>query len=106
MIIGGHSHAHQSLSSLSFKQQDISIKKNLYYLSKILNKKIIYFASPWGNRDSFNSNTIKILKKNVKFHFTTLKNNFSKNNLMIPRINCNNLKGGQIFDYRKNNVKQ
>ena len=105
MIIGGHSHAHQSLSSLSFKKQNIAIKKNLYCLSKILNKKIDYFASPWGNQKSFNSNTIKILKKNVKFHFTTLRNKFPKDNYNIPRINCNKLKGGKIFDYRKNNVE-
>ena len=102
MIIGGHSHSHKLLSSLSFKDQNKEIKKNINYLSKILKKKIDFFASPWGNKKSYNTNTIKILKKNVKYHFTTLQNKVLENNYEIPRINCNKLKYGKIFNYKKN----
>ena len=102
MIIGGHSHSHKLLSSLSFKDQNKEIKKNIHYLSKILKKKIDFFASPWGDKKSYNTNTIKILKKNVKYHFTTLQNKVLENNYEIPRINCNKLKYGKIFNYKKN----
>ena len=102
MIIGGHSHSHKLLSSLSFKDQNKEIKKNINYLSKILKKKIDFFASPWGDKKSYNTNTIKILKKNVKYHFTTLQNKVLENNYEIPRINCNKLKYGKIFNYKKN----
>ena len=102
MIIGGHSHSHKLLSSLSFKDQNKEIKKNIHYLSKILKKKIDFFASPWGNKKSYNINTIKILKKNVKYHYTTLQNKVLENNYEIPRINCNKLKYGKIFNYKKN----
>ena len=102
MIIGGHSHSHKILSSLSFKDQNKEIKKNINYLSKILKKKIDFFASPWGDKKSYNTNTIKILKKNVKYHFTTLQNKVLENNYEIPRINCNKLKYGKIFNYKKN----
>ena len=102
MIIGGHSHSHKILSSLSFKDQNKEIKKNIHYLSKILKKKIDFFASPWGNKKSYNINTIKILKKNVKYHYTTLQNKVLENNYEIPRINCNKLKYGKIFNYKKN----
>ena len=101
MIIGGHSHSHKLLSSLSFKDQNKEIERNIHYLSKILKKKIDFFASPWGNKKSYNVNTIKILKKNVKYHFTTLQNNVVKNNYEIPRINCNKIKFGKIFNYKK-----
>ena len=102
MIIGGHSHSHKLLSSLSFKDQNKEIERNIHYLSKILKKKIDFFASPWGNKKSYNINTIKILKKNVKYHYTTLQNKVLENNYEIPRINCNKLKYGKIFNYKKN----
>tara|TARA_Y100001970_G_C14190395_1_gene835013 strand:- start:985 stop:1899 length:915 start_codon:yes stop_codon:yes gene_type:complete len=105
MIIGGHSHSHKKLSTLSVINQTKEIKKNIFYLSKILNKKVEYFASPWGHKNSYSNNTIKILKKTVKYHFTTETKNNKKNNYEIPRINCNKLKGGNIYNYKKNNDK-
>lgn len=103
MIIGGHSHSHKRLSSLSTIDQAKEIKKNIFYLSKILNKKIEYFASPFGDKNSYNKNTIKILKKNIKYHFTTETKDKKKTNYKIPRINCNQLKDGNIYNYKKNN---
>ena len=48
MIIGGHSHSHKLLSSLSFKDQNKEIKKNINYLSKILKKKNRFFCISLG----------------------------------------------------------
>lgn len=103
MIIGGHSHSHKRLSNLPNIDQTKEIKKNIFYLSKMLKKKIEYFASPYGDKNSFNKNTLKILKKNVAYHFTTESKDKKKTNYEIPRINCNQLKGGNIYNYKKNN---
>ena len=62
MIIGGHSHSHKLLSSLSFKDQNKEIKKNINYLSKIL-KKNRFFASPWVTKNHTIPIQLKFSKK-------------------------------------------
>ena len=63
MIIGCHTHSHHLLSNLSYKKQSSEIKKSRNILKKILNKDIKFFCYPYGNRYSYNKNTIKLLKK-------------------------------------------
>jgi peptidoglycan/xylan/chitin deacetylase (PgdA/CDA1 family) len=63
MIIGGHSHQHKPLSSLSDKELESDLA--LCYESlkeKLLPQPLLPFCYPYGNRDSFNSAASKWLK--------------------------------------------
>ena len=105
MIIGGHSHNHNNLANLSYKEQLKDLSINKLYLEKILNKKIEFFAFPFGHVNTWNANTIKILQKlNYKYVFTThhKKIYMDSENYLIPRQNCNKYKFGKIFNFFKN----
>ena len=66
MIIGSHSDTHTLLSRLSYKKQLQEIKRSKIFLENIINDDIDTFCYPYGGKISYNSNTLKILKK-LKF---------------------------------------
>ena len=63
MIIGSHTHSHCLLSKLNYKNQEIEIKKSKSILEKIIKKRLKFFCYPHGGKDSYNNNTVRILKK-------------------------------------------
>ena len=102
MIIGGHSYSHKLLENLNYKNQKFEVEKNINHLSKIIGKKINYFAYPYGGRFSFNKKTVKILKdKQVQFLFNTGNKNVAARlkEHDMPRFNCNKFKFGKIYKY-------
>ncbi len=95
MIIGSHTESHTLLSRLNFKQQMKEIKNSKIFLEKIINKKVEYFCYPYGNKLSYNLDTLKILNK-LKFKFGFLANpkeitsyNYKFKPLELPRFDCN-----------------
>ena len=88
-IIGLHTHSHYfNFDNLIKNVQKKEILKNKNILEKLIKKKIIHFSYPIGK---YNGNSLNLLKKmKIKFAF---KNNkfFSKNPLLTPRININEL---------------
>jgi len=100
MCIGAHGHSHQLLSNLNITKQTLEIKKSQNFLEKILKKKIEHFCYPFGGHESYNINTIRILKK-LNFNYSFTVENISIPNkinyLEIPRIDCNK------FTYGKSN---
>ena len=95
MIIGCHTHSHNLMSSLSYANQSMEIKKSKQILSQITKKNMKYFCYPYGSEVSFNKSTVKLLKKN-NFHysFTDVHKSISLKNLIsnpykIPRYDCN-----------------
>ena len=95
MIIGSHTHTHCLLSKLNYKEQEIEVKKSKLILEKTIGKKLNFFCYPHGGKDSYNNNTIKILKKyKFKKSFTVIygKSNyktFMKKPYELPRYDCN-----------------
>ena len=71
------------------------IKNSKIFLEKIINKKVEYFCYPYGNKLSYNLDTLKILNK-LKFKFGFLANpkeitsyNYKFKPLELPRFDCN-----------------
>ncbi len=95
MIIGSHTHSHCLLSKLSYNKQEIEIKRSKSILEKIVKKKLEFFCYPHGGKDSYNNNTIKLLKKyKFKKSFTVIHgdSNFKKfknDSFELPRYDCN-----------------
>jgi peptidoglycan/xylan/chitin deacetylase (PgdA/CDA1 family) len=95
MIIGSHTESHTLLSRLNFKQQMKEIKNSKIFLEKTINKKVEYFCYPYGNKLSYNLDTLKILNK-LKFKFGFLAHpkeitnyNYKFKPLELPRFDCN-----------------
>jgi len=61
--IGGHSHNHVSLGSLSKKKAEAEINKSFALFKKKANIKLKHYSYPEGQKIDFNANIIKILKK-------------------------------------------
>ena len=61
MIIGGHTYSHPFLNKLSSKKIEIEVKRNISYLSSVINQKIRSFAYPFG---AFNKNVIRCMENN------------------------------------------
>tara|TARA_Y100000992_G_scaffold135316_1_gene89417 strand:- start:636 stop:1523 length:888 start_codon:yes stop_codon:yes gene_type:complete len=95
MIFGSHTHSHCLLSKLNYKNQEIEIKKSKSILEKIIKKKLKFFCYPHGGKDSYNNNTLRILKKyNFEKSFTVIYGEasyriFKKSSLELPRYDCN-----------------
>lgn len=95
MIVGCHTHSHHLLSNLSYRNQSIEIRKSKKFLNNLLNKEIKFFCYPYGNKYSFNKNTIKLLKKNkFSYSFTDIHKSasldkFNSKPFEIPRYDCN-----------------
>ena len=95
MIIGSHGESHILLSRLSYKKQydELSISKII--LEKITNDKCDFFCFPYGRKNSYNNDTLKILKNlNYKFSYSVedrniKKKDFQNNPFEMPRFDCN-----------------
>jgi|SRR3989344_7213268 len=60
--ISAHTMTHPKLKTLSLKGQEIEIKTSRESIEKIIGKPLIGFAYPFGGLDSFDRNTIEIIK--------------------------------------------
>ena len=95
MIIGSHAESHTLLSRLNYQKQYSEIKRSKIFLENIIKKKINSFCYPYGGKNSYNKNTIKVLKKlkfkigyNVNCRDIT-KKDILNNPLELPRYDCN-----------------
>lgn len=95
MIIGSHAVNHNVLSRLSYSEQYKELKNSKECLEDVLGKKCDYFCYPYGWKNSYNKETITILKKlNYKNSFCVedrdcSKKEFILNPYQIPRYDCN-----------------
>ena len=95
MIIGSHSESHTLLSRLPYKKQFKEIKNSKIFLEGIINKNVDIFCYPYGGTISYNSNTLKVLKK-LKFklaysveHRDISLRDIQKKPYELPRYDCN-----------------
>ena len=95
MIIGSHTVSHALLSRLSYKEQYKEISENKDFIENLTKKKCDTFCYPYGGKISYNSNTIKILKKlKFKLAYTVKYKDISKKDFLnkpleLPRYDCN-----------------
>ena len=95
MIIGSHTESHTLLSRLSYKEQFKELKNSKIFLEKIINNTVDTFCYPYGGKISYNSNTLKILKKlKYKLAYSTDHRDISlkdieQNPYELPRYDCN-----------------
>ncbi len=95
MIIGCHSTSHVPLSKLSYEKQFSEINQSKKFIEKITKKKCSHFCFPYGKKNSYNKNTLIILKK-LKFDLgysvenrSVTKNDIKKYYFELPRYDCN-----------------
>lgn len=62
-VIGGHTINHLSLGHLTHIDQKNEIEGSLKYLELLLNRKIEYFAFPYGEKHNYNETTIELCKQ-------------------------------------------
>ena len=99
MCIGSHGHSHHLLSNLNFNEQKLEIQKSKNFLENLLKKKIHHFCFPFGGPESYNSNTLKILRNlNFRNSFTVENKPLPKkiNYYEIPRLDCNIFRFGKL----------
>lgn len=95
MIIASHSHRHRLLSNLNYKDQKREIIRSIDFLEKKFKINIDHFCYPYGGKISYNTNTIKILKKtNITKAFSVGNKDtnllkLKKHDYEIPRYDCN-----------------
>ena len=95
MVIGSHSESHTMLSRLSFNQQYNEIKNSRNLLQKITKNKIYSFCYPYGGKNSYDLNTIRILKKlEFKIAYSVKAKDITKQDLLkkpfeLSRYDCN-----------------
>jgi peptidoglycan/xylan/chitin deacetylase (PgdA/CDA1 family) len=64
MIIGGHSHEHRPLATLRYPELCRDLTRNWDLIQKNLEPQNIWpFSYPYGKADSFNRNTVEILRQ-------------------------------------------
>ncbi len=64
MVIGGHTHEHRPLSTLRYSEQSADLRKNWALIQKhLIPQEIWPFSYPYGKADSFNRNTVEILRQ-------------------------------------------
>ena len=100
MEIGSHGHSHKVLSLMKKKEQLHDIKKSVFYLKKIIGKKINFFCYPYGGRKVYNKYTLSILKKLKIFKGISVESrklNRNDNLLEIPRFDCIDFPYGKAF---------
>lgn len=90
--IGCHTHTHPNLKILNTNELTQEIIKSKYILQKILKKEINHFSIPYGTKNTYTLDTIKILKQfKFKTIVTTEHGNYDKKKLYeIPRIGIGN----------------
>ena len=100
MIISSHSHEHNNLSLIKKNSQLYDIKKSKRILETITSKKIKFFTYPYGDKGTYNADTLAILR-NLKFKYgiSVYNKDFISriNNLEIPRFDCNLFKFGKVI---------
>jgi peptidoglycan/xylan/chitin deacetylase (PgdA/CDA1 family) len=74
MIIGCHSHSHKILSRLSYQEQYNELKNSYCYIADTFDIKDIVFCFPYGHIQTYNKDTINILKE-IGYHssFNTVR---------------------------------
>jgi len=92
MLIGGHTHSHQPLSSLSKEEMRQDLRTSSSLLRKRLSEQALWpFCYPYGKNDSFTPETVETLK-NLAFEcaFTTEKgpSNPGVDMFRIGRVDC------------------
>lgn len=96
MTIGGHSHRHDVLSSLSNEEQTLELTTCLELLNRnIANHTIFPFSYPYGKMSTFNEHTIACLKKHhVHYAYSTVIGDSisSTNPFILKRIDPKDLK--------------
>ena len=95
MQIGSHGESHTLLSRLNYSKQLKEINNSKSFLSNLIKSDINFFCYPYGGIKSYNSNTIKILKR-LKFKLAysvynkdITKYDLSKKKFELPRYDCN-----------------
>lgn len=92
MIIGAHGHKHVPLSSMSEKDQYFDLRKSIDILKSIIGVEVNCISYPYGDINSINEKTKKIVKE-LKFDFGFLAENIlKKDEYSIPRIDCVEIK--------------
>ena len=92
MIIGGHSHSHNLLSRLDNRQQRYEIETCKKTIESMINKSINIFSYPYGRKESYNIETLGILKeKGFEYAFSVedIDIEQSENVYELGRYNCN-----------------
>ena len=92
VTIGAHTVNHPLLGSLSVDEQKKEINGSLMTLKNIIKQNVNAFAYPFGGRESYSLETIKILKKQgIDIAFTTTYKRKNKNFSLyeIPRVCIN-----------------
>lgn len=64
MVIGGHSHEHRPLATLRYPELYVDLTRNWELIQKNLAPQEVWpFSYPYGKADSFNRNTVEILRQ-------------------------------------------
>ncbi|OHA94169.1 MAG: hypothetical protein A3E02_00795 [Candidatus Zambryskibacteria bacterium RIFCSPHIGHO2_12_FULL_38_34] len=91
--IGAHTMTHPNMAKLDKKKQEEEIMLSKKRLEEIVNKNISLFAYPFGSKDSFTSETTRLVKNADFISAVSSKKekvfNFSKL-FAVPRINIRN----------------
>tara|TARA_Y100000992_G_scaffold296350_3_gene258453 strand:+ start:1184 stop:2074 length:891 start_codon:yes stop_codon:yes gene_type:complete len=94
MIIGCHSNSHTALSRLKYKNQFSEINLAKEFIEKTIKEKCNHYCHPYGRKNSYNKNTLSILKKlNFKYGYSVESRNATKKDFKkkfeFPRFDCN-----------------
>jgi len=92
-IIGSHTQNHPVLSRLTYEEQYKEIKGSFDYLKDFLSLDIKSFCYPYGERSTYDKNTLKILEElDVHYSFIVGNEEIDDNNIKfkyeLPRIDC------------------
>ena len=92
-VVGSHTENHMVLSRLNYNEQEKEIVDSFDYLEQALGKlEIKSFCYPYGGKNTFNDDTVKILKKNKVHHAFMVGNSpvlQIENRFCITRVDCN-----------------
>lgn len=104
--VGAHTVSHTKLSLQSYDEQYEEIRNSKIELEKILNHKIIIFSYPFGTKDDYNKDSIKILKnlkiKKAASNFYGQVHSWNTNTYEYPRYIVRNWK----IEEFKNRIEQ
>tara|TARA_B100001123_G_scaffold338016_1_gene382503 strand:+ start:375 stop:1379 length:1005 start_codon:yes stop_codon:yes gene_type:complete len=86
--LGAHTHMHENLNILNYKESESEIINSKKKLEIIINKSVDIFAYPYGRINTFGNKEVEILKKNkFKLAFTTKFENFkNQSSYLVPRM--------------------
>ena len=99
MIVGSHAVSHRVFSKLNIDEQEQEIKESFDYLDEITGGlDIRTFCYPYGGKISYNSNTIKILKKlKFKLAYTVKYKDISKKDFLNKPLELSRYDRNQFF---------